>query len=126
MPVNETVAMFRQLHDELAMPTGLLFVNRLHQEDFSDAEVARLSRAAEGEKRKKEHQVLSEVAARAREEAGWTRLNARYVARLAAEIAMPRIELPYLFAEEFGAAEVRELAERLAQARAGGRRERRA
>jgi anion-transporting ArsA/GET3 family ATPase len=126
MPVNETVTMFRQLHDELKMPTGLLFVNRLHQEDFSEAEIARLSRAAAGEKRKKEREVLNAASGRAREEASWTRLNARYVARLAEEISMPRLELPYVFAEEFGFTEVRALADRLAPTASGARRERRA
>jgi hypothetical protein len=125
MPVNETVEMFRQLRHDLKMPTGMLFVNRLHEESFSEAEVDRVSRAAERQGTPKERKILGEVAARARDESSWTRLNARYLQRLAHEIAMPRVELPYVFAEEFGFNEVRELSARLARP-AAARRERRA
>jgi anion-transporting ArsA/GET3 family ATPase len=125
MPVNETVEMFRQLRHELKMPTGMLFVNRVHEESFSEAEVDRVGRAAENLATPKERKMLGEVAARAREESSWTRLNARYLARLAEEITMPRVELPYVFAEEFGSNEMRELSATLAQA-SGRRREKRA
>jgi anion-transporting ArsA/GET3 family ATPase len=125
MPVNETASMFRQLRDDLKMPTGLLFVNRLHEESFSGTEIERVNRAAAKPSAPKERKILGEVAARARNESSWAKLNARYVSRLAQEIAMPRVELPYVFAEEFGFAEVRELAARLAAAMPA-RRERRA
>jgi anion-transporting ArsA/GET3 family ATPase len=68
MPVNETVEMFRQLRHDLKMPTGMLFVNRLHEESFSEAEVDRVSRAAERQGTPKERKILGEVAARARDE----------------------------------------------------------
>jgi hypothetical protein len=58
-----------------------------------------------------------------REEAGWAAINRRYLDRLAAEVPMPRVELPFLFAEEFGLAEVRTLlahAERQLVALRGG------
>jgi anion-transporting ArsA/GET3 family ATPase len=127
MPVNETTEMFRQLHGELKMPTGFLFVNRLHRDDFPDAPVARLAESAARGRKTKENKLLGEVAARAREEAGWTRLNARYLARLVEEIDMPAVELPFLFTEEFGFGAVRELAECLTAGAAGaGGREKRA
>jgi len=90
MPVNETIAMARTLRDELGMPTGLLFLNRMHAGGLAAAD-----------------------AARAREEIGWSELNARHRARLVAAVALPLIELPFVFAEEFGPAEVRTLAARL-------------
>ncbi len=126
MPVNETISMYRQLHDELHMPAGMLFVNRVHETDFTDAELERLAGAAARSRDRKEKQILLEVAARGREEAGWTRVNARYRARLAEAVAMPAIDLPYVFAEEFGFAELSQLSEHLARTAPGRRKERRA
>lgn len=114
IPVNETVAMYRQLRDDLRMPARLLFVNRVHQGRFTSAEVEALQEAAERMEDARERTALREVAARAREEGGWTRLNARYRNRLAREIDVPLIEIPYLFAEEFGLAEVKQIAAAIA------------
>ena len=114
MPVNETVSMYRALREDLHMPTGLLFVNRVHDGGLLAADIERLAGAAERSRDAKERRLLEAVATRAREEIGWTVLNARYKARLAAEVAMPMVELPFLFAEEFGFAELRALAERVA------------
>jgi anion-transporting ArsA/GET3 family ATPase len=114
MPVNETVQMYRSLHDDLRIPTGLLFVNRVHDGGLVAADVERLMVAAAASRDAKDRRMLEAVAARARQEVGWTTLNARYKARLADEIAMPMVELPFLFAEEFGFAELRTLAERIA------------
>jgi anion-transporting ArsA/GET3 family ATPase len=116
MPVNETVSMYRALRDDLHMPTGLLFVNRVHDGGLVAADVERLSAAAERSRDEKERRMLAALAARARQEVGWTNLNARYRARLADEVGMPMIELPFLFAEEFGVAELRMLSERVAAA----------
>lgn len=122
MPVNETVLMYNELRNTLQMPPGALFINRAHSAEFPEADADRLSEAATHTRVRKEKKLLREVAARAREESGWTRLNARYRARLEEKTAMPIFELPFLFTEEFGFAEVRQLADRLdenAQAGAG-------
>jgi anion-transporting ArsA/GET3 family ATPase len=113
MPVNETVTMYRTLREDLHMPTGLLFVNRVHDGGLAATDVERLTSAAARNRDEKERRLLRAVAARAREEIGWSALNARYRARLAEEIAMPIVALPYLFSEEFGFAELRRLAERM-------------
>jgi anion-transporting ArsA/GET3 family ATPase len=116
MPVNETVTMYRTLRDELNMPTGLLFVNRVHEGGLAAADVEKLNAAAERNRDEKERRLLRAVAARAREEIGWSALNARYRARLGEEVAMPIIELPFLFSEEFGFAQLRAIAEHIAAA----------
>jgi len=110
MPVNETISMHKQLREDLEMPTGGLFVNRVHKRRFSAAQVDGLVKAAEGARPTREQCILHEVAARAREEGGWTRVNARYRARLSREVDMPIIEIPYLFSERFGLDEVEEIA----------------
>ena len=114
MPVNETVTMYRSLCEDLQMPAGLLFVNRVHDGGLLATDVDRLRAAAQRSRDDKERRLLRAVAARAHEELGWTALNARYKARLADEVGLPMIELPFLFSEEFGVAELRALAERLA------------
>ena len=114
MPVNETVTMYRSLCEDLQMPAGLLFVNRVHDGGLLATDIERLRAAAQRSRDDKERRLLGAVAARAHEELGWTALNARYKARLADEVGLPMIELPFLFSEEFGVAELRALAERLA------------
>jgi anion-transporting ArsA/GET3 family ATPase len=116
MPVNETVAMYGALRDDLHMPTGLLFVNRVHDGGLAADDVERLTASAARTRDSKERRLLEAVALRARQEVAWTKLNARHRARLAAEVDMPLVELPFLFAEEFGSAELRALAERLSAA----------
>jgi len=113
MPVNETIAMYHSLRDDLHMPVGMLFVNRLHQGGLTAADVDRLATAAQRARDESERQVLTGVVARAREEIAWAALNARYRARLAAEIELPIIDFPFVFAEEFGFAELRSLAGQL-------------
>jgi anion-transporting ArsA/GET3 family ATPase len=125
MPVNETVLMYNELRESLQMPPGCLFINRVHTTEFPDQDADRLSEAAKQMRGRKEKTLLREVAARAREESGWTRLNARYRARLEQETEMPIFELPFLFTEEFGFAEVRQLADRLNEdAQASGKKAR--
>jgi hypothetical protein len=108
--------MYRSLRDDLHMPVGMLFVNRLHQGGMAAADVERLAIAAQRSRDESERQVLQGVVARAREEIAWSALNARYRARLAAEIDLPIIDFPFVFAEEFGFTELRSLAAQLATA----------
>ena len=127
MPANETVSMFEQLRDQLRMPTGFLFVNRVHDSEISATDVKRLSEAAARRRDSREKKILLEVAARAREESGWTRVNAHHLTRLAEDVAMPMVEIPFLFCEEFGFAELRRVADAIVAARVSGReRQRRA
>ncbi len=101
MPVNETLEMYAQLQGELAMPLGVLFVNRVHVAPVAaDAVCAPPAKAPA---------LVGDVLRCAREEAGWASINARYLARLHETIEIPTVELPFLFAEEFGLAEVRTL-----------------
>jgi anion-transporting ArsA/GET3 family ATPase len=126
MPVNETIAMRRALRDDLGMPTGLLFVNRLRSGGLAVEDVERLEKAAATTRDAKAAPLLAAVAARARVEIGWSELNARHRARLLKDVDLPVVDLPFLFAEEFGFAELRELSQHLAPAATGVRRTRRA
>jgi len=116
MPVNETVTMARRIRDELEMPLGALFVNRLHTEQFRKADIEALLTAARGSRQRDRKRLLSEVASRAAEESGWTRLNKHYLRELEKNVPMPRVELPFVFSEEFGRPELLELVGRIERA----------
>lgn len=101
MPVNETTEMYGQLRDDLRMPLGVLFVNRVHAAPVAPADVpASLAGASS---------LVADVLRCAREESGWAAINRRYLDRLRATVPMPTVVLPFLFAEEFGLDEVRAL-----------------
>jgi anion-transporting ArsA/GET3 family ATPase len=109
MPVAETLEMRAQLTGELGLPLGHVVANRLHRRRFAEASLERL-RGASGESRA----LLACVAERAHEESGWAEINAAQLARLRAGIGdAPLAELPFLFVEEFGLAEVEQLSHAL-------------
>ncbi|HVN83677.1 MAG TPA: ArsA family ATPase [Candidatus Binatia bacterium] len=109
MPVNETIEMYRELCGELHMPPGMLFVNRVHRVNFHREDLARVTTAAATLKSRDERALLQEVVRRGHEELGWAEINTEYLKRLSREVDLPRVELPYVFAEEFGLEQVREL-----------------
>jgi anion-transporting ArsA/GET3 family ATPase len=101
MPVNETTEIHTQLRDRLGMPLGVLFVNRVHTAPLAPEEIPPPPPGAP--------RLIGDVLRCAREEVGWAAINRRYLARLQAAVPMPTVTLPFLFAEEFGLAEVRTL-----------------
>jgi len=113
MPVAETLETHAQLTGPLALPLGWVVANRVHRRRFAADVLAALdgaARRAAGADRA----VLTEVAARAAEEQGWTDINESYLAKLRAAVhGDALVELPYLFAEEFGAAEIERLSAEL-------------
>ncbi len=113
MPVNETVTMAERVRDELEMPLGVLFVNRLHSEQFRKSDIEALMEAGRNSRQSDIRQLMFDVAARALEESGWSRLNKRYLRQLAKQIELPRVELPFVFAEEFGHPQLLQLVESL-------------
>jgi hypothetical protein len=117
MPVTETLETRAQLTGELRLPLGWVVVNRLHRRRFAPATLVRL-RGAGGA----DAALLACVAERAAEETGWAEINAANLGRLAAGIGdAPRVELPFLFTEEFGARELGELSRRLEAGMVGER-----
>lgn len=110
MPVNETLEMYARIRSELEMPLGCLFVNRMHRTNLTADAVKRLERGMAALGDDKARALAAEALQRAREELGWAAINRRYLGELTAETEMPLIEIPYLFAEEFGAAQVLEIA----------------
>jgi anion-transporting ArsA/GET3 family ATPase len=110
MPVNESIEMYERLRGELKMPLGYLFINRLHRAEFDEAAIAHLASTLGSLADERQRALAAEAISRAREEAGWASVNAANLQRLAAAVQMPAVELPYIYAEEFGVEQVRELA----------------
>lgn len=104
MPVNETLEMYERLRGDLDMPLGAVFVNRVHRTELKPEDADALEvcmRTADP----RDQPLLHEIHARAREELGWAAINQSYLDKLAREVKLPLVEVPFLFAEEFGGAE---------------------
>jgi anion-transporting ArsA/GET3 family ATPase len=112
MPVAETLETHAQLTGALDLPPGWVVVNRLHRRHFPAATIERLRQPSVAPAA--DRGLLACVAERAAEESGWAAINAANLDRLRAGIGdRPLVELPYLFAEEFGRAEVEQLSQQL-------------
>jgi len=118
MPVNETVEMHRRVCEELKLPAVGLIVNRVHQSDLRPQDVECLGRVLREPCPLRQRALFEAILDRAREEAGWIAIHRRYLERLAREIPLPSLVLPFLAVEEFGLREVKVLASWMRQAAA--------
>jgi anion-transporting ArsA/GET3 family ATPase len=122
MPVTETLETVRELTGPLAMSLGYVVANRLHRRHFAPERIAALAAAARVAAAN-EAPLLEAVAARATEESGWTAINGQNLARLREALpAVPVVELPYLFVEEFDGRALDSLAGTLEEGMGGLRR----
>jgi anion-transporting ArsA/GET3 family ATPase len=110
MPVNETIEMHQQISAELRLPIGLLFVNQVHRAGFSRQDVDRIEKGAAGIRSRDDRALLTEVLRRGRHEMSWSEINAVHLQRLREQVGLPILEIPHLFAEEFGLDQLREIA----------------
>lgn len=117
MPVTEALEAHAQITGPLGLPAGAVIVNRVHRGRFAPDAVAALDAAATAAP-PGERALLAAVAERAVEETSWADINAQHLERLRVALGAAPIELPYLFAEEFGADELATLARLLEQAAA--------
>lgn len=113
MPVNETIEMYEKVTRDLHIPLGPLVVNRLHRTDLQAADIELLRAGIRSQGETLQGVLLEEVAQRAEEELGWAEINRLYLQRLSQEVAAEIVELPFLFAEEFGKEEIRNIADLL-------------
>ena len=113
MPVNETL----WLRDALAadgLPLDAVIVNALHEERFSAAEGARMTRARGRARATPAAAALGAAISQQARAAGQREQLARLIEGLAAEgWAADALELPYLFAEAIGRPELETLADAL-------------
>ena len=108
MPVNETLWLRDALAEE-SLPLDAVFVNGLYPDRFTTRERTKLQRARAGG-----HDVAGNVGLLAALSAQTRAAGQReQLARLADGLGRPLVELPFLFAEAVGPAELKRLADAL-------------
>jgi anion-transporting ArsA/GET3 family ATPase len=113
MPVTEALEAHAQITGPLGLSVGAVIVNRVHRRRFEPAVLATLDRAATAATGG-DQACLRAVHDRAAEETSWSDINAQHLERLRTALgAGSLVELPYLFAEEFGESEIATLAHAL-------------
>lgn len=113
MPVNEAIELTERLDGELELPIDQLVVNQLYPERFPPGSTQREVLEALCDDPPGDRQVAA-VARHAELSSARRDLQRQYLERLAETIEAPRIELPFLFHEPLGKAEIETLAEKLA------------
>lgn len=110
LPVSETLDAYQQLHEQLHLPLGALFINRVHDWPLSNQQLAPLRINAEAPLR--DRQLAEQVLACAQMETAIEAAQAPYLQQLHA-LPLPQVHLPFCFAEQFGPAQVEQLSYRL-------------
>ena len=106
MPVVETLETHAKLTGQLSLPVGRVIVNRVHGRCFPGELVGRIREGA-ATMTGRQRELLEAVADRAAEESGWAEINREQLDRLRQTLgADALIEVPFLYAEEFGAREL--------------------
>jgi anion-transporting ArsA/GET3 family ATPase len=118
MAVVEAVELHRLATAEVGMEAQGVVLNECQERIFSEAEEAQVLRlAAEGASGRLERGIpLAGALRAARRQVRRAKLTRFYQTRLKRTLPLPLVCLPYLFREEIGPEDVRELAERLAAA----------
>jgi anion-transporting ArsA/GET3 family ATPase len=98
MPVNETLELHESLRTELKMPVTRLVVNGVYPTLFEGADH---DRALSLSRDLPDGSPIWDLAEAARARAVRERVQADAIARLSAELDVPRVTLPYLFMPEF-------------------------
>lgn len=122
MPVRETFELIEQIDTLLQIPKGWLFINGVWPEvlDSGDRELVKLLRSAA----RGVDPVVDAGLDRAEQMAERRRFQDAYLVELAQKIAMPRVEVPYLFVPEFGRDAIHTVANHIARSMERGTRSR--
>jgi len=108
MPVNESVALERDLHQQVGVAVDRIYLNGLYPERFSKSEAAKLEELAGGE------EGSARAAARAAlSEQCRARSQRAQLARLRRRVEAPVKTLPFLFEPDLGPEAARQLSTRL-------------
>jgi anion-transporting ArsA/GET3 family ATPase len=108
MPVNESMALERDLRDEVGVAVDRVYLNGLYPERFNKQEAEKLSGLAEGEN------GAARAAARAAlSEFGRARSQRTQLSRLRRGVEAKVKTLPFLFEPELGVESARQLARKL-------------
>jgi MinD-like ATPase involved in chromosome partitioning or flagellar assembly len=117
MAVVEAVQFHKLAVDEVGIEADAVVLNASHQRRFNAAEEAQILRLlAEGATGQIGRVPLGGALRAARRHLRRAKLTRFYETRLKRSLPLPLVSLPYLFREELGPADVRELAARLGAA----------
>jgi anion-transporting ArsA/GET3 family ATPase len=130
MPVNEVVHFYEEARARTQVPLGCLVLNAAYPRRLAEADLPALEGALRSDPGRAALEALfqgrlddgarREAVARAAE---WGQARAtltdRYRAELAERVRLPRVDLPYVFAEQFGFRELEQVAGCLHDALAG-------
>jgi anion-transporting ArsA/GET3 family ATPase len=108
MPVNESSALERDLHEKVGVAVDRIYLNGLYPERFSKSEAATLEELAGGEEGS-----LRAAARAALSEQCRARSQRAQLARLRRQVEAPVKTLPFLFEPDLGPEAARQLAQRL-------------
>jgi hypothetical protein len=108
MPVNESAALEKDLHEQVGVAVDRIYLNGLYPERFPTAETAKLEELAGGE----EGSVRAAARA-ALSEQSRARSQRAQLARLRRRVEAPVKTLPFLFEPDLGPEAARRLAKRL-------------
>ena len=113
MPTNEAMEMAGAL-DGIGMSLSLMVVNQYHEPPCEPAELEALRGAVAPDLNAESEEGLAATLDAVGAELQWASLNEEQVRRLEGALDKPMALLPYIFCEEFSAAQVVEISERLA------------
>jgi anion-transporting ArsA/GET3 family ATPase len=110
LPSNETVELAKKQAATVQMPLGPLIVNQLYPPRFVTGPSARAVESMPVDVGDPALQALVDSARLAQRRRA---LNDRYLEQLKRELPLPQVQLPYLFAPDFGSQAIDELSNRL-------------
>jgi anion-transporting ArsA/GET3 family ATPase len=113
MPTNETIELAARLRERVGIALGPLVINQLYPPRFVAGPSARALDALPESAGDDAGDPLGPMLHRARIAMRRRRMNDVYLERLGAQLSLPQVQLPYLFAPRFGAAETEDLSHRL-------------
>jgi anion-transporting ArsA/GET3 family ATPase len=113
LPVSETQETYQQLTEDLDLPLGVLFINRVHYCPLPPAVLAnaRVNAKASIPDRRLAEQVLASAQA----EAALAEAQIPHLQQLQ-QLPLPTVQVPFCFAEQFGLPEVEQIAQVIAAA----------
>jgi len=106
LPVSETFDAYQQLRDDLRVPLGVLFINRVRQASLSRTTLEH--GRVDGKVPVAERSLAEHVLACAQAEAELVEAQAVHLQQLQ-ELPLPIVSLPFCFVEEFGFPQVEQL-----------------
>lgn len=109
MPVNESIELYEKLSRDVGMNVPYVIANQLYPDRFSDGKTPSRVLAALIEAGAQRDHALGPILQRARTIATRRGINDRYLARLAREIPVRRLDVPLLFTPSLGPADAEKI-----------------